>query len=371
MDIFQCTTVFSENQCAQSKQLNEELESKNRMIIDLLHIAAKTGCVLTYKRIIEKEENKNPQIDNKQTLLHLVVKNGHEKLCETIIDNLLEKYSFTDEVLNKLTNEEEVLTKHYRNLEGKMPRNFKEQTPLHICAIHGHVKIFKLFMDKIIDSTSWLWAQLDDRQWTPLHHACMMGNEEITRLILENYSNHKPANYVDLDLQVPLHVAAYRGHFKICKLLCDHNSPLDIQDSLGFTPLHIAAHRGNEHICKLFIDRMVDKKPKDSDGRTPLHVAAFEGHYEVCKMFVDTLESSDEFLNPVDCRGWTPLHSAAFNGSSEVCYLLLNNVSDPKPRCSKGLTPLDIAKQGGHKSATAIFKSFYNKIRSIKKKKGR
>jgi len=364
-------SLLSENQGTESKQLNEELENKNKMIIDLLLIAAKTGCVLTYKRIIEKEEDKNPQISGGQTLLHLVVKNGHENLCEKVIDNLLDKYTFSDEVLNTLTTEEEVLTKHYRNLEGKMPRNFKEQTPLHICAIHGHVKIFKLFMDKLIDNTSWLWAQLDDRQWTPLHHACMMGNVEISRLILENYGDHKPANYVDLDLQIPLHVAAYRGHLKICKLLCDHQSPLDLQDSLGFTPLHIAAHRGNEDICKLFIDRMVNKKPKDSDGRTPLHVAAFEGHYEVCKMFVDTLESSDEYLNPVDCRGWTPLHSAAFNGSSEICYLLLQNVSDPKPKCSKGLTPFDIAKQGGHKSATAIFKSFYNKIRSIKKKKGR
>ena len=199
------------------------------MITDKLELVAKTGCVLSYQRIIETEEDKNPRLSNGQTLLHLVVKYGHEKLCEAIIDNLLDQDENCFDFLDTYTSEDEVLSMHYRNLERKVPRDFRDQTPLHIAAIHGHYNIFKLFIFNLLDNTSWLWAQLDDRKWTPLHHAALMGNAQICKLILDNFEDHKPTHYVDEEFQCPLHVAAYRGHFQICKLLIDRNSPMDLK----------------------------------------------------------------------------------------------------------------------------------------------
>ena len=329
------------------------------MISDLLEDAAKTGSVDTYQRIIEEEEDKNPQVSGGQTFLHLVAKHGHEKLCEAIIQNLLEKYTHTDEVLKTLDGEADVASMHLRNLQGKMPRNSKEQTPLHIAAIHGQFKIFKLFIDKLIDETNWQWAQLDERQWTPLHYAAMMGHEQIGKFILDKFPDHKPAEYVDFKLQSPLHIAAYRNHLNICKLLIDYEAPVGLKNAMGFTPLHIAARNGNEKICELFIDRMEDKKPKDNNGLTPLHIAAFNGHFKVCKLFVDTLESTDECLNAKDNREWTPLHCAAYNGYIDVCHLLLKNVRNTKPKDPNGLTPLGVAEQRNHQSTCACFKLFY------------
>ena len=354
----------------QINELNNELFYKTKMIADKLENVAKTGCVDTYQRIIEGEEDKNPEVSGGQTFLHLVAKHGHKELCEAIIENLLEKYSHSDDILKTLDGEADVASMHLCNLQGRMPRNSKDQTPLHIAAIHGQSKIFELFIDKLIDETNWQWAQLDDRQWTPLHYAAMMGNEKICSIILKNFAEHKPTDYVDLELQSPLHVAVHRGHFNICKLLTDYQASLDLKDSIGFTPLHIAAHRGNEDICEFLIDRMVDINPTDSDGRTPLHIAAFEGHYKVCELFVICcLESTDEYLNPKDFKGWTPLHGAAFNGREDVCELLLQNVSDTKPKDSEGLSPLDISKQRKNKSTSAIFKSFYKKHENKKKLK--
>jgi len=353
-------------ECTENKIVSEELEYKNKMLTDLLQIDAKTGCVLTYQQMVEKGEDTNPKVGGGETFLHLVAKNGHEELCEAIIRNLVDKYSHSDEVLKTLGSEEDVAFMHFCNLEGKMPRNSKEQTPLHTAAIHGHFKIFKLFIDKIIDDTNWQWAQLDERQWTPLHYAAMMGHEQIGKLILDKFADHKPAEFMDFKLQSPLHIAAYRNHFNICKLLTDYQAPIELKNAMGFTPLHIAARNGNEKICELLIDRMVDKKPIDNNGLTPLHIAAFNGHFRVCKLFVDTLDATDECLNPRDHREWTPLHCAAHNGYIDVCHLLLKNVRNTKPKDSNGLTPLDVAEQRNHKSTCASFNFFY-KNRANKK----
>ena len=339
--------------------MSEELEYKSQMLMDVLQIAAKTGCILTYQQIVKEEEEKNPKVGGGETFFHLVAKHGHQELCEEIIKNLLQKYSPSDTVLKKLGSEEDVAFMHFCNLEGKMPRNSKEQTPLHIAAIHGHVKIFELFLDKLIDDTNWQWAQLDERQWTPLHYASMMGHEEIAKIILDRFPDHKPAEYVDFKLQSPLHIAAYRSHFNICQLLIDYQAPVGLKNAMGFTPLHIAARHGHEKICELLVDKMEDKKPHDNNGLTPLHIAAFNGHFRVCKLFVDSLESTDECLNARDLRGWTPLHCSAYNRYIDVCHLLLKNVRNTKPKDPNGLTPFDVAEQRNHKSACASFELFY------------
>ena len=46
-------------------------------------------------------------------------------------------------------------------------------------------------------------------------------------------------------------------------------------------PLHSAALKGHFEICKLIVDSVEDKNPALSDGDTPLHFAAEQGHLEL------------------------------------------------------------------------------------------
>ena len=88
------------------------------------------------------------------------------------------------------------------------------------------------------------------------------------------------------------------------------------------TPLHVAAEKGHLKICQLIISKIDHNHPRDSDGQIPLHLAADNGHFKVCKMFMRMLEDK----NPADGMGWTVLHNAASNGHRKVCQMIMENI---------------------------------------------
>ena len=71
-----------------------------------------------------KEVNdRNPRDNHGQTPLHLAAKNGHLKVCKTII----------------------------KEADDKNPKDNQGMTPFHIAALMGHEKICKLFMSSVDD----------------------------------------------------------------------------------------------------------------------------------------------------------------------------------------------------------------------------
>ena len=50
------------------------------------------------------------------------------------------------------------------------------------------------------------------------------------------------------------------------------------------TPLHEAAERGHFKICKLLIRNVMDKNPQDAIGKTPLHRAAWTGNLKLAEL---------------------------------------------------------------------------------------
>ena len=69
------------------------------------------------------------------------------------------------------------------------------------------------------------------------------------------------------------------------------------------TPLHVAAEKGHQKICELIISKIDDKHPRDSNDEMPLHLAADNGHFKVCKMFMRMLEDK----NPKGYYRWIQL----------------------------------------------------------------
>ena len=53
----------------------------------------------------------------------------------------------------------------------------------------------------------------------------------------------------------------------------------------GATPLHMAAFKGYFEICKLILENVDDKNPSRNDGTTPLYMAAQFGHYKISAFF--------------------------------------------------------------------------------------
>ena len=87
----------------------------------------------------------------------------------------------------------------------------------------------------------------------------------------------------------PLHIAAFNGHIKICKLfmktLGATDEDLNLKDHRGWTPLHCAAYHGKIDVCHLLLKNIRNTKPKYLNGLTPLDVAEERNHTSTCTSF--------------------------------------------------------------------------------------
>ncbi len=190
----------------------------------------------------------------------------------------------------------------------------------------------------------------------------------------------------------PLHAATKHGHNEIAELLIAHGADVDVKRGIevsswglkhgtwpetdhekvrGTTPLHIAAREGHLEIVQLLLAHGADVDTIDDFGRNPLNVAATEGYTEVAMYLARNgaginLESASalgwldvverilakhpKLLNArVNSRGLTPLHVAAEFGHRNVAEYLLNRGADIEARTEGGLTPLHTAAWEGHR----------------------
>ena len=69
----------------------------------------------------------------------------------------------------------------------------------------------------------------------------------------------------------------------------------------GLTPLHLAAKRGNFTICRFIIENVTNKSPITTIKKTPLFLAKSKGHVDVCRLF----EENNWIENPSDKKGRT------------------------------------------------------------------
>ena len=73
----------------------------------------------------------------------------------------------------------------------------------------------------------------------------------------------------------------------------DSDSSIDSNDDM---PLHLAADNGHFKICKMFMRMLEDKNPKGYYGFTVLHNAASNGHRKICQMIMENIEGVSNLL---------------------------------------------------------------------------
>jgi ankyrin repeat protein len=59
-------------------------------------------------------------------------------------------------------------------------------------------------------------------------------------------------------------------------------------------------------------------------------------------------------VKPTTTNGWTALHVAAIAGNREIVALLLKKGADKTAKDTKGLRPVDRARQQGHNTLVAF-----------------
>lgn len=97
--------------------------------------------------------------------------------------------------------------------------------------------------------------------------ACLRGNEDIARLLVERGADvNKPG-------WTPLHYAATGGHAAIAAFLLDQNAYIDADAPNGNTPLMMAALYGNAETVKLLLDAGADASLRNRLGMSALDLA--------------------------------------------------------------------------------------------------
>ena len=180
-------------------------------------------------------------------------------------------------------------------------------------------------------------------QYSPFHIVAKSGDLPLFQFLLEKFGSRN-LNPARKDGTTPLFLAAYLGHFEICKLIIQMVENKNPARNDGPTPLYVAAQNGHFEICQLILPEVENKNPAKNDGITPLHAAAYFGHLDVCKLISNELE----IKNPVSITGDTPLHYAAKNGHVETFKFLANSIrvlGDLTLKNDQGDTPLSLAEE--------------------------
>ncbi|KAL3890223.1 hypothetical protein ACJMK2_002514 [Sinanodonta woodiana] len=151
--------------------------------------------------------------------------------------------------------------------------DYLQRTPLHMAVRNIYIMVLKTLI-----------KAKDIHGENPLTHACLHGNTNAVRILVENGADCKACG--DLGIQ-PIHIAAENGDCSMMAILENAGCDLSTRDASGSTPLHYAASDGNPDTVQYLLTHNVNKNCKDSQGQVPLDLALLRGEYRVSTFLAD------------------------------------------------------------------------------------
>jgi hypothetical protein len=127
------------------------------------------------------------------------------------------------------------------------------ETPLMLAAIHNHLALAKLLIDR--------GADVNRPGWTPLHYAATRGHREMMRLLLDHeaYIDSESANGT-----TPLMMAAYAAPPLAVKLLLEEGADPTLANQANATALDLALmadHPQSAFYIRVFIESWFIQNP--------------------------------------------------------------------------------------------------------------
>ncbi|ETV71726.1 hypothetical protein H257_13153 [Aphanomyces astaci] len=213
-------------------------------------------------------------------------------------------------------------------------------SPLHAAVLHGHVD----HVIRYIASAPLLVHAVDRHGNTPLHHACVIGQHEIARLLVEGGGDVDARNATG---HTPLHKAALGGHMACVALLIESHANVLRKNEKGQYASDLAGWRMHTDVTKYLRDldlKAILQILPDEQGNTRLHYAA------ACNKLNAVISIlQDRMQNDVDVRnkaGETPLHAAAREGHYDIIEALVARGANPCAVTLSGECAVTLA--GGH-----------------------
>lgn len=163
--------------------------------------------------------------------------------------------------------------------------NTRDNTPLHIAAVYGRLKVVELLLEKgaAVDARN-------DARHTPLHLAAMNKHQEVAELLLAKGADPSAKMYGE---NAPLHLAVLptierkmitwrppepRAGTELVELLLAQGVDINVRNDRGNTPLHTAAWiAGTDEVIEVLLAQGADPNIRNNSGQTPLMLAEHYG----------------------------------------------------------------------------------------------
>lgn len=107
---------------------------------------------------------------------------------------------------------------------AKIDSELFKKSPLHIACLDGNIEIAKLLIDKGADVNFLSYPYKS----SPLHDACKNSHTELVNFLLENGANID--SYDDINHYSPICYAIRNGHTEIVKLILDKIETYDLKN---------------------------------------------------------------------------------------------------------------------------------------------
>lgn len=178
-----------------------------------------------------------------------------------------------------------------------------------------------------------------ERYLTLLHIAAANGYCKICKILIESGTNVDIRDESFFDR--PLHFAVQNGHMEVCKLLTDYGADVNAMGGLWWTPLYWAVHQGHLEIGKLLIEKGADVNFKDPDRlQTPIFNMA---ERTSDPQFADLLIENGADVNAADHNLVTPLMMAVRRANFDAVKKFIKLGADVNAKTYKGVTCLHYA----------------------------
>ena len=174
--------------------------------------------------------------------------------------------------------------------EDGQPEQREPASTIYEAAAQGNLELVQAFMEE-----GWDTRSLDESGMAPLHYAARGGHHEIVTCLLRDGNAHIDQYSIRNNRQssTALHFAAEAGKKSVVHSLLHRGAKVEArQNDLvnGPTALHLAAYRNHIDVVKLLCGdkraptTMRAQFPDPDKWRTPLEVARDELHHEIVEI---------------------------------------------------------------------------------------
>ncbi|MEC2078521.1 ankyrin repeat domain-containing protein [Metabacillus fastidiosus] len=224
------------------------------------------------------------------------------------------------------------------------------KTPLHIACLNGDAEIVKLLVEAGAD------LKIKYHGDTPFALACSKGNAETVKYLI---SRGEDVNEVMARKVTPLHLISGSGNKEIVEYVLDRVININAVTSMKYSALHCAVENNNFEAAAVLIEKGIDMELLENYKRSALALACDRNKPEMAELLLE--KGAD--INSIGMDKKTPLHLACERGFIEVVKILVKYDPDlhakatlySRPNNEKlRETPMETAKRLGYSEIANI-----------------